>query len=48
MLQKWTTKILNDTITICTIHHLFAWKKFIATPQEIDKYLPIQLKAGQI
>jgi hypothetical protein len=23
-------------------------KSFIATPQEIDKYLPIQLEAGQI
>jgi hypothetical protein len=23
-------------------------KGFIATPQEIDKYLPIQLEAGQI
>jgi hypothetical protein len=23
-------------------------KKFIATPQEIDKYLPIQLEAVQI
>jgi hypothetical protein len=22
-------------------------KSFIATPQEIDKYLPIQLEAGQ-
>jgi hypothetical protein len=26
----------------------FHQKSFIATPQEIDKYLPIQLKAGQI
>jgi hypothetical protein len=33
---------------LCTINQLFAWKSFLSTPQEIDKYLSIQLEAGQI
>jgi hypothetical protein len=33
---------------LCIIHHLFAWKSYLDTPQEIDKILPIQQEAGQI
>jgi hypothetical protein len=33
---------------LCIIHDLFEWKSFLAFPQKIDKYLPIQLEAGQI
>jgi hypothetical protein len=35
--------IFYAQLTIC-LHG----KSFIATPQEIEKYLPIQLEAGQI
>jgi hypothetical protein len=49
MFQKWTTTILNDIIPYSMDNHQFFLHEegFIATPQEIDKYLPIQLEAGQ-
>jgi hypothetical protein len=33
---------------LCIIHDLFEWKMFFILLQKIDKYLPIQLEAGQI
>jgi hypothetical protein len=41
-LKKYYT-IFYGQLTSCLLG-----KGFIATPQEIDKYLPIQLEAGQI
>jgi hypothetical protein len=36
------------TIFYAQLTSSFHRKRFIATPQEIDKYLPFQLEAGQI
>jgi hypothetical protein len=36
------------TIFYAQFSSSFHGKSFISTPQEIDKYLPIQLEAGQI